>query len=80
MPSSISSVTSLCMYYLMHMVMMSMAKTEDQVYVLPDTYGHHISSSVTRLAIYLPDADGHDEHGEDRGPGLVPFLHRKNYA
>ena len=51
MPSSISSVTSLCMYYLMHMVMMSMAKTEDQVYVLPDAYGHDITS-VTSLSMY----------------------------
>ena len=47
-------------------------------------YLMHMVMILLVLLVYLctslPDADGHDEHGEDRGPGLVPFLHRKNYA
>ena len=35
---------------------------------------------VAVLSLLLPDAYGHDEHGEDRGPGLVTLLHRKHYA
>ena len=37
-------------------------------------------AAVAVLSSLLPDTYGHDEHGEDRGPGLVTLFHRKHYA